>query len=41
MRDRPITDEFGPDDPPGRFGIIIDNFGTTANTGYCEWIRFT
>lgn len=26
---------------PGRFGVIIDNFGTTANTGYCEWIRFT
>lgn len=26
---------------PGRFGIAIDNFGTTANTGYCEWIRFT
>jgi hypothetical protein len=26
---------------PGRFGVILDNFGTTANTGYCEWIRFT
>lgn len=26
---------------PGRFGLMMDNFGTTANTGYCEWIRFT
>jgi hypothetical protein len=27
---------------PGRYGVIIDNFGTAAaNTGYCEWIRFT
>ncbi len=26
---------------PGRFGLMLDNFGTTANTGYCEWIRFT
>jgi hypothetical protein len=26
---------------PSRFGIIMDSFGTTAITGYCEWIRFT
>jgi hypothetical protein len=27
---------------PGRYGVIIDNFGTAAaNVGYCEWVRFT
>jgi hypothetical protein len=26
---------------PGRFGLMMDNFGTSANTAYCEWIRFT
>lgn len=26
---------------PGRFGLMMDNFGASANTAYCEWIRFT
>lgn len=26
---------------PGRFGIGMDTFGSTAGVIYCEWIRFT